>query len=187
VTRANSFDDLLAEVFLASAAPAEAPELRARVLASVATTTRFRPELIYGVARLLGVDEAYASAVLASIDDPVGWHGSFVPGVQVKEVGGGAASENALTWLVRVATGGKYLEHRHVGQERGLVLQGRLQDNAGRLYRVGDFLEMDAGSSHELHVKSRESAITLIVAHGGLAFGELLIPPKYKLRSKKIG
>jgi putative transcriptional regulator len=70
--------------------------------------------------------------------------------------------------LIRMAPGRGYPRHRHVGEERVLVLQGGYRDEAGR-YQAGDTVVQPPGSVHHpVALEGDEDCILLATALGGI-------------------
>lgn len=155
---------------LSSALVPVAPDaaLRARLLAAVPQTQRFA-RFAEAAAALLDIDRAAACELL----DRLGERSRFVealPGVELLWVDGGPGVANALRGFVRVAAGGHFPEHEHLGEEHLLVLQGSLRDESrGRILRPGDLDVMPAGSTHGFVVPAGgPDLLGLSVVHAGL-------------------
>ena len=73
--------------------------------------------------------------------------------------------------IVRITPGGTFPLHRHLGEERSLVLSGTLRDHDGALYRAGDELVYAPDSSHLLTVEGDEDVIFVARAFNGIDLG----------------
>ena len=114
---------------------------------------------------------AVASAGASTLDGPA-------PGCWYQEVEKGPRLGTALAALVKLAPGATFPDHRHVGHERALVLQGAYRSRAGRA-AVGDLHEMDEGTSHELTAEPDGEVYYLAVVEGGVEVaGQLLQPAR---------
>jgi anti-sigma factor ChrR (cupin superfamily) len=69
---------------------------------------------------------------------------------------------------VRVPAGATFPLHRHIGEERVLVLQGGFEDQDGRVYRRGDEAWKPAGSEHSFVALPGPDLIYLVVLFGGV-------------------
>ena len=67
-----------------------------------------------------------------------------------------------VTALVRMAPGSAYADHRHLGTEEVLVLEGSCYCG-GRRLRPGDYHRADAGSIH-LDTRTDEGSLMLVIA-----------------------
>lgn len=67
-----------------------------------------------------------------------------------------------VTALVRMAPGSRYANHRHLGTEEVLVLEGSCYCG-GRLLRQGDYHRAEAGSIH-LDTRTDEGSLMLVTA-----------------------
>jgi len=67
-----------------------------------------------------------------------------------------------VTALVRMAPGARYADHRHLGMEEVLVLEGSCYCG-GRLLRKGDYHRAEPGSIH-LDTRTEEGSFMLVTA-----------------------
>jgi len=168
--------DAIAEALSAlavAAAPATPaappPALRARLLASARGPARFAP-FIDRLARLIDLAAEQARALLASIDRPDAWLPSPAPNVRLIHLPGGPAVAGLDIGFVRVAAGTDFPPHRHLGDERVLVLQGSYRDSGGATVRAGDQVHMPAGSEHHFSADPERDLIYAVV-FGGIEIG----------------
>lgn len=144
------------------------PGLRARLLATaVRPEHRFAP-FAARFARLIDVAHERARELLTSLARPEVWQG-FLPGVELVHLEGGPAVAGADVGFVRVAAGAVFPEHRHLGEERVIVLQGAYIDSDGAVVRAGDTLTLPAGSSHSFVAAPGPDLIYAVVV-GGVEF-----------------
>lgn len=155
-------DELAPDVLelLAQALPEVAPriDLRARLLAAMAGRERFTP-FLDRLMRMFDLDEPATRAEVDAIDDPQAEWEEMVDGCRFRDFDGGPAIGDAHGGLVRVAPGAVFPNHRHVGDERMLVLQGEVVDAEGHRYRAGDEITMADGTVHELRVVGERELI----------------------------
>ena len=146
--------------------PTKAPPqlLRERLLATVARPRlRFAP-LFGALADLFDLDDADLAGIFERAAGPNAWVTSEIPGTRLLHLAGGPRVAGADNGLVRLQAGARFPLHRHLGQERVLVLEGGYRDEpSGRVYLPGDLQEMASGSSHTL-VASPERELLFAVS-----------------------
>jgi hypothetical protein len=145
-------------------------ELWARLEASTARTSRFA-DFVERVAEMLDVARGVAAAMLERLDEPERWGPGLVPGMTLINVEGGARVANAVAGFVRLDPGTAFPEHRHVGHERVLFLQGAVREDDGRVLRAGDYAEQVADSLPGVPV------IFFTTIEGGVWIGDTLVGP----------
>lgn len=142
-----------------------APDLRARLLASATRPDRRFAPFAARLARLIDVAHARADALLASLARPDVWE-RFLPAVDLVHLQGGPAVAGADVGFVRVAAGAAFPEHRHLGDERVLVLQGGYRDSGGAVVRAGDLVDQPAGSAHAFVALPEADLLYAVVVRG---------------------
>jgi anti-sigma factor ChrR (cupin superfamily) len=171
----------LANVFLepdeAHGLPAPSPALRDRLLASIAEKPRLAA-YADAAAKLLDVSREHALELLRRIDEPNRWLPTPFEGVEGYWFQGGPATEGSFAGFVRVHAGTQLPLHDHIGPEQGLVLQGRFADENGRVYHPGDRVDMAKGSRHALNALPIIDCVFVVVAHGGVRFGDVEFLPE---------
>jgi anti-sigma factor ChrR (cupin superfamily) len=164
--------------FAPEAAPSET--LRQRVLRSIAETPRFE-RFTEIVAKLLDVPTEKARVYLAALDDPKQWQKTPFDGVTRIPVEGGPRTVGAVVHFVRVEPGKFVPMHEHFGPETGIFLQGRGRSEDGRVLEPGEFDDRAKGTAHSVDGMPTIPAVMLVVAHGGVRFGDYdfeLLPPR---------
>lgn len=141
------------------------PSLRERLLTSARGPARFAP-FIDRLARLIDVAADRARELLASLELPATWQPSPGPNVHLVHLIGGPACAGADVGFVRVAAGTIFPPHRHLGEERVLILQGTYTDNHGTIARAGDLIDMPADSSHHFTAGPEVDLIYAVVVGG---------------------
>ena len=155
---------------------APSPTKRASLMAALAETNRFE-ELVGPVAEATDLSDDAASALLLAIDDPARWTEGPFPAVELLHFEGGPAVARAITGFVRVAPGGCFPEHDHLGSERVIILQGAVRDTAtGETHRRGAILDAGPGVEHQLEVVSSIPLVYLAVAQEGIRIGDMVVP-----------
>jgi quercetin dioxygenase-like cupin family protein len=148
------------------------PELRARLLASVAPETRFagyeaRLSQLFDlpVERVRELTAAIARVAGAPWDDDV------VPGVRLLHFTGGERCAAAHCGIVHLAPGVRYPRHRHEQREWTFVLSGIAEEEGtGRRLLPGDLDEQPPGSDHAFRAVGSEPFVFAVVLFGGIAF-----------------
>jgi len=131
--------------------PPKAPPqlLRERLLATaVRPRLRFAP-LFGALSELFELGDSDLAGIFERAADERAWSKSLIPGAQLLHFSAGPRAAGADNGLVRLTAGARFPTHRHLGTERGLVLEGGYRDEpSGQIYRAGDLHEMHEGSSH---------------------------------------
>ncbi len=125
------------------------PRLRERILASIEPSTRFEG-FTERFAELFDLDRKESRRLLAKIDQSQAseWASSIFPGVRLLKFPGGPRVADATCGLISIKANTIFPRHRHRGEERVLVLQGRARENTGRLFQPGDLLISEPESEH---------------------------------------
>ncbi|MDP2308414.1 MAG: cupin domain-containing protein [Pseudomonadota bacterium] len=139
-----SYQEILGALALTLAPVHPDPSVRARLVQTIAggRLHRFAGQ----VSALFAIDDGRARAALDQIDQAEGWEPAPLPGVWQRIVEG--APPGHMMGFIRIPTGVSVPWHEHLGEERTLVLQGRLVDDGGRIYRPGDEMPAALGSRH---------------------------------------
>ena len=58
------------------------------------------------------------------------------------------------TYVLKMEPGAKSLLHEHVGYEEFLMLEGELIDLDGKVFKKGDFVTFEPGSTHSSRTKN---------------------------------
>jgi quercetin dioxygenase-like cupin family protein len=126
--------------------------LKQRLLGSVSRPRlRFAP-LFGPLSELFDLGDIDLAGLFERAAKPEEWVSAPVPGVQLLHLTGGPRVAHADNGLVRLAAGVRFPRHRHLGNERVLVLQGGYVDEpSGRVYTAGAVHEMAEGSEHAYH------------------------------------
>lgn len=150
--------------------PAKAPPqlLRERLLNAVARPRlRFAP--FYGaLSQLFDLGDTELSNLFERAEDAAAWVTSQIPDTRLLHLQGGPRVAHADNGLVRITAGARFPQHRHLGLERVLVLDGGYRDEpSGRLYVAGDWHEMATGTAHAYTaLAERELLLAVSVVSG---------------------
>jgi quercetin dioxygenase-like cupin family protein len=132
--------------------------LRGRLFARIGGRDRFLPFLDRLIS-LFDLPEDDTRREIDAVMDPQAEWESLAPGCTFRDFDGGPALGEAHAGLVRVAPGSSFPSHRHIGEERTLVLQGRVADEHGNEYRAGDLIVMADGTEHELRAVGDQEVV----------------------------
>ena len=58
------------------------------------------------------------------------------------------------TYILKMDPGAKSLPHIHQGFEEFYVIKGELEDVDGKVFKKGDFITFEPGTTHNSHTKS---------------------------------
>jgi anti-sigma factor ChrR (cupin superfamily) len=169
--------ELLSELSKALVPRAVTSAARARLLASARSPAlRWAPHFDK-LSRLFDLDEENLRRISEESATFDNWQSLPLAGVRLFHLQGGKAIATADAGLVSIAAGTAFPHHRHVGEERTLVLQGALSEADGTLYRPGDALIMPAESSHSFRVLPGEALIYAVVLFAPIDIDGVRFPP----------
>ena len=141
---------------------------RGRLLASISSVDRFRP-FFSAVSKLFGLDLEAVRALLGRVDDSTSYEVAPMPGVRYFHFPPGEAVGFAEAGIVRLAKGGRFPRHQHLGDEVNFVLEGVLNDSSGRNIGPGDSITQVAGSVHDYRAGTARDLI-LVAGHSGITY-----------------
>jgi len=58
------------------------------------------------------------------------------------------------SYILKMEPGAKSLLHKHINYEEFLVLNGELIDSDGKIFKKGDFITFEPGSTHSSYTKT---------------------------------
>jgi anti-sigma factor ChrR (cupin superfamily) len=170
--RMRAVSAVLREADVASKPIDPDPSVRERLIASIARAPRLEA-YVEAAARLLDLPPARMRDYLWRVDDASRWRPTPFEGVKSIGIRGGPATAGAFAGFLKVQAGCRLPLHDHLGPEHGLLLQGRARDDEGRMYGPGASVDMECGSRHELEALPIVDCVFLVVAHGGVRFGDI--------------
>lgn len=144
--------------------------VRSRLLASLedsregSRVDRF-DRFVGQVAELFAVTVDGAREVLAKIDDAAAWC-PLMPGIDCIRVSGSSNPAQPQCAFVRVAPGTTFPWHKHLGEERSLVLHGGAHMADGRDLRPGDVMVVDEQVEHDFVVEGDDACIFAVRSNG---------------------
>ncbi|MES2641758.1 MAG: zf-HC2 domain-containing protein [Myxococcota bacterium] len=139
------------------------PAVRARLFDTIASGRLHR--FAGQVSALFAIGVAEARDALDDIDRTDGWEPAAFPSVSQRLLDG--APPGHLMGFIRVPAGVPVPWHEHLGQERTLVLQGRLVDDEGHVYRPGDEMPRSRGTRHTFVADGGVDLVCGVLIEGG--------------------
>ena len=58
------------------------------------------------------------------------------------------------SYILKMEPGAKSLPHKHINYEEFLILEGELIDHDDKIFKKGDFITFEPGSSHSSYTKT---------------------------------
>jgi anti-sigma factor ChrR (cupin superfamily) len=160
IERDDELDPLVLDALASALEPAAPPArgLRARLFGRIGGRDRFLPFLDRLIA-LFDLSEDDTRREVDAITEPSAEWEELVDGCKFRDFEGGPGLGEAHAGLIRLQPGAVFPNHRHVGEERILLLQGRVRDSEGNEYRAGDTLVSADGTEHEMVAVGDEEVI----------------------------
>ena len=81
-------------------------------------------------------------------------YGSIVPGIYWHKISYDKKNGGFGTYILKMDPGAKSLPHIHQGFEEFYVIEGELEDADGKVFKKGDFITFEPGTTHNSHTKS---------------------------------
>ncbi|MFO0744332.1 MAG: cupin domain-containing protein [Myxococcota bacterium] len=111
------------------------------------------------------------------------WDGGIweraAPGAMAWWVEGGPRTADCLRGFVRVGAGNEFPHHKHLGEEKVLVIQGHARLSDGGRLSAGDFTIGEDGAEHSFAViPGGPDLLVFTVIHRGLDFGAFQARPR---------
>ena len=91
-------------------------------------------------------------------------YGVTVPGMSWHKISYDKQNGGYGTYILKMEPNAKSLHHVHTGYEEFLMLEGELTDLDGKIYKKGDFVTFEPGSTHSSHTK--EGCLILVFMRG---------------------
>lgn len=169
--------DALSELAQALRPEPASSAARARLLASAQSPAlRWAPHFDK-LSALFDLEEAKLVEIAEMSAQSRHWECLPLAGVRLFHLSAGPALRGADAGLVSIPAGTTFPFHRHVGEERTLVLEGALREASGVLYQAGDSLTMAADSSHSFQVLPGATLIYAVVLFAPIEIDGVRFPP----------
>ncbi len=138
--------------------------LRDLIMGAIDPSSRFEG-FVERLAELFDLSSKRIRELLSTIDDDQNqsWKASGIPGTRLMHFDGGPRLESATCGLVTVKPGRIFPAHKHQDDEWVFVLQGRAQEDSGRILEPGDLDYGKAGTTHTFRTLGEESFIFAVV------------------------
>ena len=68
------------------------------------------------------------------------------------------------SYLLKMDPGAKSLPHTHIGYEEFLMVEGELTDSDGKIFKKGDFITFEPGSTHSS--QTEDGCLILVFMRG---------------------
>ena len=91
-------------------------------------------------------------------------YGVTVPGMSWHKISYDKQNGGYGTYILKMEPDAKSLHHVHTGYEEFLILEGELTDLDGKIFKKGDFVTFEPGSTHSSHTK--EGCLILVFMRG---------------------
>ena len=80
-------------------------------------------------------------------------YGSVVPGMSWHKISYNKNAGGQGTYVLKMEPGTKSLSHQHTGYEEFLMLDGELTDPDDKVFKKGDIVTFEPGSTHNSYTK----------------------------------
>ena len=91
-------------------------------------------------------------------------YGSLVPGMSWHKISYDKKNTGQGTYLLKMEPNAKSLPHVHTGFEEFLMLDGELTDVDKKIFKKGDFITFEPGSTHSSYTK--DGCLILVFMRG---------------------
>ena len=81
-------------------------------------------------------------------------YGIVVPGMSWHKISYNRDKGGQGTYVLKMEPGSRSLAHEHGGHEEFLMLEGELTDPDGKVFKKGDFISFEPGSTHSSYTKN---------------------------------
>jgi putative transcriptional regulator len=148
------------------AKPEPSEKGRARLIASVSKGPERYGPFFSKLSRMVDLGLEKVQGIFVDAENPQTWQPGPLPGVTLYHFTGGPAAAHADTGLVRLNPGLVFPEHKHLGREVVLLLEGAYRESTGRIYRAGDFHEMAQGTTHGFTILDKPCLLVTMLDDG---------------------
>ena len=91
-------------------------------------------------------------------------YGVTMPGMSWHKISYNRENGGQGTYILKMDPKAKGLPHEHTGYEEFLMLDGELIDPDGKVFKKGDFITFEPGSTHSSHTK--DGCLILVFMRG---------------------
>ena len=91
-------------------------------------------------------------------------YGVTVPGMSWHKISYNRENSGQGSYILKMEPEAKSLPHEHTGYEEFLMIDGELIDLDGKIFKKGDFITFEPGSTHSSHTK--DGCLILVFMRG---------------------
>ena len=91
-------------------------------------------------------------------------YGLTIPGMYWYKISYNKKNGGHGTYLLKMDPCAKSLPHTHIGFEEFLMLEGELTDEDGKVFKKGEFVTFEPGTTHSSH--SKDGCLILVFMRG---------------------
>ncbi len=142
------------------------PSARGRLLE--AAGGRPAHAMVERLARFFDLAVAETRAFVDALADPAQWEKPPIPGLELFHLVPGPAHAGADAGFVRFQPSTPFPRHRHLGEERELMISGGMVEDNGIVVRPGDLRVRPEGSSHSFVTFPGEITVYALVLYKGV-------------------
>jgi len=95
---------------------------------------------------------------------PFNNYGPVVPGMSWHKISYNKENGGQGSYLLKMEANSKSLMHMHIGVEEFLMLEGELTDPDNKIFKKGDFVTFEPGSTHSSYTK--DGCLILVFMRG---------------------
>ena len=81
-------------------------------------------------------------------------YGTEIPGMSWYKISYNKKKGGQGSYILKMDPDSKSLPHKHNGYEEFLMLEGKLIDSDGKVFKKGDFITFEPGSTHSSYTKN---------------------------------
>ena len=85
--------------------------------------------------------------------EPFDNYGTSIPGMSWHKISYNQETGQG-SYILKMEPGAKSLPHKHINYEEFLVLNGELIDSDSKIFKKGDFITFEPGSTHSSYTKT---------------------------------
>ena len=85
--------------------------------------------------------------------EPFDNYGEAIPGMSWHRISYDKKNGGQGSYILKMEPGAKSLLHEHTGHEEFLILKGELTDPDGKVFKKGDFITFEPGTTHSSYTK----------------------------------
>jgi len=91
-------------------------------------------------------------------------YGEIIPGMSWYKISYHRENNGQGSYVLKMDPGAKSIPHEHTGYEEFLILDGELIDSDGKIFKKGNFITFEPGSTHSSYTK--DGCLILVFMRG---------------------